>query len=95
MIKCFCTVNDDSFAYKYYCSSFEIIFRFISVSDSLPKSPQIKMVEVWLLFSLFQPLMDVVLQTYIYYLTNMSETSRWPTYSARRPTKVWTKNANK
>ncbi len=42
------------------------MFRFISTSDSLPKSPNVKMVEVWLLFSLIQPFIDVLLQTYIY-----------------------------
>jgi len=34
-------------------------FSFISVSDSLPKTSSIKMAEVWMLFSLFLPFLEV------------------------------------
>ena len=44
--------------------------RFISISDSLPKSSSLKMVDIWLLVSLVQPFVDVLLQTYIDHLAN-------------------------
>jgi hypothetical protein len=53
------------------------------------------MVEIWLLFSLLQPFVDVVLQTYIYYYTNITEITSVPIYSARKLKSAWTKNENK
>ena len=38
--------------------------RFISISESLPKTGSIKMIEIWMLFSLLIPFIEVVLQTY-------------------------------
>jgi hypothetical protein len=38
--------------------------RFIGISNSQPKSSGIKMVDAWMLVSLVQPLVDVLLQTY-------------------------------
>ena len=43
--------------------------RFVGLSDSLPKTSSIKMLDVWMLFSLVLPLVDVVLQTYSYLLS--------------------------
>jgi hypothetical protein len=43
--------------------------RFVGLSDSLPKTSNIKMVDVWMLFSLVLPFVDVVLQTYSYLLS--------------------------
>jgi hypothetical protein len=40
-------------------------FRFIGISNSHPKSSGIKMVDTWMLVSLVQPLVDVLLQTYL------------------------------
>jgi hypothetical protein len=45
-----------------------IFSRFISISESLPESGNIKMVEIWMLFSLFLPFLEVVLQSYVNYL---------------------------
>ena len=36
---------------------------FIGVSKSLPKTAYVKMIDVWLLFSLFVPFVEVLLQT--------------------------------
>merc|ERR1712013_825658 len=41
---------------------------FISVSGSLPKTSYIKMVDIWLIFNLVVPFVEVLLQTYIEYL---------------------------
>ena len=41
------------------------MYRLISISDSLPTTANIKMVEVWMIFCLFMPFLEVVLQTYI------------------------------
>ena len=53
---------------------FEFFFpRFVGLSDSLPKTSNIKMVDIWMLFSLVLPFIDVVLQTYSYLLTQGEE----------------------
>ena len=41
---------------------------FINVSNNLPKTAYIKMIDVWLLFNLVKPFLDILLQTYIDYL---------------------------
>ena len=38
---------------------------FISVSNSLPKTSYMKMIDVWLLFNLFYPFVVVLLHTYM------------------------------
>ena len=38
---------------------------FINVSNNLPKTAYIKMIDVWLLFNLFKPFIDIIVQTYI------------------------------
>jgi len=47
--------------------------RFVGLSDSLPKTSNIKMVDVWMLFSLVLPFLDVILQTYCYLLSQGEE----------------------
>ena len=37
---------------------------FISVSNNLPKTAYIKMIDAWLIFNLFKPFTDIILQTY-------------------------------
>jgi hypothetical protein len=37
----------------------------IGISDSLPTTATIKMVEVWMLFCLFMPFLEVVLQSHV------------------------------
>ena len=38
---------------------------FINVSNNLPKTAYIKMIDIWLLFNLFKPFIDIMMQTYI------------------------------
>jgi hypothetical protein len=40
-------------------------FRFVNVSSSLPATANIKLIEIWMLFCLFLPFLEVLLQTYI------------------------------
>ena len=40
----------------------------INVSNNLPKTAYIKMIDVWLLFNLIKPFLDIILQTYIDFL---------------------------
>ena len=40
-------------------------FRFINISSSLPATSNVKMIEIWMLFCLFLPFLEVLLQTYI------------------------------
>jgi hypothetical protein len=55
----------------------------ISISDALPESSNVKMVEVWMLFTLVLPFLEVVLQSYVDYIYRKShpdeeDTSRPP-----------------
>ena len=43
---------------------------FISVSNNLPKTAYLKMIDTWLLFNLFKPFVDIIVQTYIETLRN-------------------------
>ena len=36
-----------------------------SISTNLPPTAYLKMMDVWLLFSLFKPFVDIIVQTYI------------------------------
>ena len=42
-----------------------LVTLFISVSDSLPKTSYIKMIDCWLIFNLTLPFVEVLLHTYI------------------------------
>ena len=42
-----------------------LVTLFISVSDSLPQTSYIKMIDVWLIFNLTLPFIEVLLHTYI------------------------------
>merc|ERR1712130_682005 len=46
---------------------------FISVSNALPKTSYVKMIDIWLLFNLTIPFAEVLLQTYIEYLRGLVE----------------------
>ena len=41
---------------------------FISISNNLPKTANIKMMDAWLLFNLSKPFIDIIIQTYMEYL---------------------------
>ena len=43
---------------------------FINVSNNLPKTSYIKMMDIWLIFNLLLPFMEVLLHTYIDHLRN-------------------------
>ena len=45
----------------------------INVSNNLPKTAYIKMIDLWLLVSLIKPFLDIMLQTYIDYLRDDSK----------------------
>ena len=38
---------------------------FISISNNLPKTAYVKMIDIWLLFNLSKPFIDIILQTYM------------------------------
>ena len=42
-----------------------ITTMFISVSNNLPTTAYIKMIDIWLIFNLIKPFTDIILQTYI------------------------------
>ena len=41
---------------------------FINVSNNLPKTAYIKMIDIWLLFNLIKPFNDILVTTYMDYL---------------------------
>ena len=43
---------------------------FINISNNLPKTAYLKMIDTWLLFNLFKPFVDIIMQTYIETLRN-------------------------
>ena len=47
-----------------------LMTMFISVSQQLPKTSYIKMIDIWLIFNLLLPFMEVLLHTYMDYLRN-------------------------
>ena len=44
------------------------MLRFISVAQSLPKSSNVKMVDIWMIFSLMIPFVEVILQVALDYI---------------------------
>ncbi len=64
---------------------------FISVSDSLPKTSYIKMIDVWLLASLCVPFAETILHTVISRLTEIEEEER----SREEDFKVFSARSNK
>ena len=46
---------------------------FVSVSTNLTSTAYIKMIDCWLIFSLFKPFVDIILQTYIQTFRDVSE----------------------
>ena len=47
-----------------------------SISTNLPSTAYIKMMDIWLLFGLFKPFIDIILQTYIETLRDNPEESK-------------------
>ena len=45
---------------------------FVSVSDSLPRTSYIKMVDIWLIFNLFIPFVEVLIHTYKVFIVSGS-----------------------
>merc|ERR1712098_744357 len=48
---------------------------FISISDNLPKTAYIKMIDIWLIFNLTKPFVDILMQTYVETLRENEEPS--------------------
>ena len=46
---------------------------FLSVSQKLPTTAYIKMIDIWLIFNLLKPFVDILLQTYIETLRTAEE----------------------
>ena len=51
-----------------------LVTLFISVSDSLPKTSYIKMMDYWLIFNLILPFIEVLLHTYMESLNEDGDT---------------------
>jgi len=49
---------------------------FISVANGLPKTSYVKMIDIWLIFVLIIPFMEVLLQTYIEHLRGKTEENK-------------------
>ena len=67
-----CVQADQKRAHKYY----HTVCRLISVSNSLPVSTNIKMIEVFMLLCLILCFLDILLQTYIHYIKKEKPTKK-------------------
>ncbi len=38
---------------------------FINISNNLPKTAYVKMIDAWLIFNLMKPFVDIIIQTYM------------------------------
>ena len=38
---------------------------FINISNNLPKTAYVKMIDAWLIFNLLKPFVDIIIQTYM------------------------------
>ena len=47
---------------------------FISISDALPRTSYVKMVDIWLIMSLLIPFLEIILQTFLNMLYNEEDT---------------------
>ena len=50
---------------------------FINVSNNLPKTSYIKMMDVWLIFNLFFPFVEIMLHTYMDMLRFSKNINKW------------------
>ena len=50
--------------FKSFVSQVKTVNKMFSVSNDLPRTSYIKMVDVWLVFNLFIPFLEVLLHTY-------------------------------
>ena len=51
-------------------------FNIYSISTNLPPTAYIKMIDIWLLFSLLKPFVDIIVQTYIETLRDHPDDSK-------------------
>ena len=56
---------------------------FLSVSESLPTTAYIKMIEVWLIFSLMIPFLQVLILTFIHLKSTVSNPKQESMYTVR------------
>ena len=65
--------------------------RYVNISEALPQTTSVKLVEVWMLFSLLQPFCDVLLQTYVHYLRGLLAKAKQkvPDCSGTKPAPGW------
>merc|ERR1719310_1944416 len=63
-----------------------ITTMFISVSNSLPMTSYVKMIDIWLLFNLVVPFVEVFMQTYIEHLRSKIEDKKEMNHHGRSVT---------
>ena len=71
-----------------------LVTLFISVSNSLPRTSYVKLIDVWLIFNLLVPFTDVLLHTIIDVIRNNYEPTIDTAFVARCSAKVLPEGAN-
>ena len=41
------------------------IFKYSSINENLPTTSYVKMIDIWLIFNLMKPFVDIMVQTYV------------------------------
>ena len=62
---------------------------FLSISTRLPPTAYIKMIDVWLLFNLLKPFIDIIVNTYIENLRDMRKTQKATLDNSMRVSSAW------
>ena len=68
-----CNTNQEATVVMNLTVMLVLVTMFISVSENLPKTSYMKMMDVWLLFNLLYPFIVVLLHTYMDTLRNDDE----------------------
>ena len=62
---------------------------FLSISTRLPPTAYIKMIDVWLLFNLLKPFIDIIVNTYIENLRDLKRTQKATLDNSMRVSSAW------
>ena len=68
---------------------------FLSINNNLPPTSYIKMIDVWLLFNLMKPFVDIIINTYIENVRGENETNKKKEVFYERNSSAWDKQAGK
>ena len=68
---------------------------FLSINNNLPPTSYIKMIDIWLLFNLMKPFVDIIINTYIENVRGEKEDSKKKEVFYERNSSAWDKQSGK